>query len=225
MRPGLIPRALFSAGLAMVTPLLWLSKASILMAYYGITSWLPTLLTALHVPIDRASMAAVAFQVGGAIGGLALSLLIDRRGIMAVALFFLLGAPIVCGIGYVSHLHFLLYVTTFTAGLFVMGVQYGLNAVSAMVYPTTLRSYGVGWSTAVSRFGAIAGPFLGAWSFALGLPIEVAIGSAALPLLLGGSASLGLAHALRRSASVSPEDESSPRQPSEAVFVPHVVRT
>ncbi len=192
-RPGLFPRQLFLGRLAFVTPLLWASKISILMAYYCVTSWLPTLLTALKLPIDQAATASVAFQVGGALGGLALSQWIDRRGMSAVSMFFAFGIPGVCSIGYVAHAGaMLLLPVSFMAGFCVMGVQYGLNAISAMVYPTSLRTYGVGWSTAVSRAGAIAGPMLGAASLALGLPTELAIAAAALPLAAGALASFFL---------------------------------
>lgn len=194
--PGLFPRQLFLGRLAFVTPLLWLSKVCILMAYYCVTSWLPTLLGALHLPLEQATTATAVFQIGGAAGGLALSQWIDRRGMAAVALFFAFGVPGVCAIGYVAHGALLLLGVSFAAGFCVMGVQYGLNAVSAMVYPTALRTYGVGWSTAVSRLGAIAGPLLGAWSLEAGLPVEMAIASAALPLVLGALASYGLARVL-----------------------------
>ena len=196
-KPGLFPRDLFVGRLAFVTPLLWVSKVSILMAYYCVTSWLPTLLGALHLAIDQAATASIAFQIGGALGGLALGQWIDRRGLAAVALFFAFGIPGVCLIGYVAHWGWLLLAVTFVAGFCVMGVQYGLNAISAMVYPTALRTYGVGWSTAVSRLGAIAGPMLGAASLEAGLPIEMTIASAVFPLLLGALSSFGLARMLK----------------------------
>ncbi len=193
VKPGLIPRELFLGRLAFVTPLLWASKVSILMAYYCVTSWLPTLLGALHLSVDQAATAAISFQIGGALGGLALSGWIDRRGLATVALFFAFGVPGVCLIGYAAPWSAALLAVTFVAGFCVMGVQYGLNAISAMVYPTALRTYGVGWSTAVSRLGAIAGPMLGAFALEAGLPVRLTIASAALPLIFGALASFGLA--------------------------------
>jgi AAHS family 4-hydroxybenzoate transporter-like MFS transporter len=190
--PGLWPKALFIGRLNLITPMLWISKVTILMAYYYTTSWLPTLLGELNVAPHQAATAAMFFQVGGAFGGLLLSYWMDRRGLAAVALFFLLGVPCVSTIGFAAHNMSALYSVTFCSGVCVMGVLYGLNAISAMVYPTAIRTYGAGWAAAIGRLGAIAGPMLGAACLSLGLSIEWTIAVGALPLIAGAASSLGL---------------------------------
>ena len=49
----------------------------------------------------------------------------------------------------------------FAAGFGVIGAQNGANALSAEVYPTAIRSTGVGWAFGVGRIGSILGPTLG----------------------------------------------------------------
>lgn len=196
-KPGIWPRELFLGRLVLITPLLWLSKISIQMAFYCTTSWMPTLLGELNVPADEAATATMSFQIGGALGGFILSHLIDRRGLAAVAVFFALGVPGVCSIGFAAHWSNMLLPVTFCAGLCVMGVQYGLNAISAMVYPTALRSYGIGWAVATSRLGAISGPLLGAAALGLGLPTEMALAAGALPLVAGALSSIGLSRVVK----------------------------
>jgi len=49
----------------------------------------------------------------------------------------------------------------FTAGFLVLGGQLGLNASSATLYPTFMRSTGAGWSLGIGRVGSIAGPIVG----------------------------------------------------------------
>ncbi len=54
-----------------------------------------------------------------------------------------------------------LMTVAFIAGFFVIGTQTGANGISALVYPPSVRSTGVGWALGIGRLGAIAGPFLG----------------------------------------------------------------
>jgi MFS transporter, AAHS family, 4-hydroxybenzoate transporter len=55
----------------------------------------------------------------------------------------------------------LMMVVTFTLGISVQGAQAGLNVLSAMYYPTVIRSTGVGWALGVGRIGSIVGPIIG----------------------------------------------------------------
>jgi AAHS family 4-hydroxybenzoate transporter-like MFS transporter len=50
---------------------------------------------------------------------------------------------------------------TFILGVTVQGTQAGINALSAMYYPTVIRSTGVGWALGVGRVGSIVGPLIG----------------------------------------------------------------
>jgi AAHS family 4-hydroxybenzoate transporter-like MFS transporter len=54
-----------------------------------------------------------------------------------------------------------LVVIVFVAGGCIIGAQPALNALAATVYPTYLRSTGVGWALGVGRIGALVGPYLG----------------------------------------------------------------
>ena len=46
-------------------------------------------------------------------------------------------------------------------GAGVMGTQTAMNGFTANVYPTSIRSTGIGAASGIGRFGAIAGPFMG----------------------------------------------------------------
>jgi AAHS family 4-hydroxybenzoate transporter-like MFS transporter len=52
----------------------------------------------------------------------------------------------------------LLFVTAFVAGWCVPGGQPGVNSLTAVYYPTYLRSTGIGSSLGFGRIGAIIGP-------------------------------------------------------------------
>src|SRR5205085_10899277 len=49
----------------------------------------------------------------------------------------------------------------FASGWCILGGQGGLNALEATLYPTDLRSTGIGWALGIGRVGAIVGPYVG----------------------------------------------------------------
>ncbi|MGC2113479.1 MAG: MFS transporter, partial [Pseudolabrys sp.] len=55
--PGFNPKYLFSQGLAVITPLLWLLFALNLMGYFFLLSWTPTLMTAAKLPPTTVALA------------------------------------------------------------------------------------------------------------------------------------------------------------------------
>ena len=75
---------------------------------------------------------------------------------------------------------------TFCAGFLVVGIQIGINAVGAMIYPTSLRANGSGWQLGIGRLGSIVGPLVGA--LFVGLPVEQLYMWSALPFAAGAIA-------------------------------------
>jgi len=176
---------LFSGELAIMTPLLWLVFALNLMVYFFLISWMPTLLSNANIPIAQAALATAVFQLGGVIGSWSIARPIDRYGMWPIAVLFFTGVPIIASIGYFglrSSTH--LMVIVFFAGFCALGVQMGINAVSAMLYPTALRSTGSGWAFGIGRVGSIVGPIFGGLLIAT-LTVQQLYLIAAIPFLLG----------------------------------------
>ncbi len=166
------PSQLFAGGLKVMTPLLWVCFVVNLMSFYFINTWLPTVLTQAHAPHWLALLSTSIFQFGGTLGGLAVARPMDKMGMGPVCLLFTCGLVIAPFIGYAQHSDLLLPTVIFLAGFTLLGVQFGLNAISAMIYPTSIRSNGSGWAFAVGRFGAIAGPIAAGVLLQLKLDIE-----------------------------------------------------
>ena len=89
----------------------------------------------------------------------------------------------------------------FTAGLFVVGLQSVLNALSGVVYPPEIRSTGSGWALGVGRAGAAIGPALGSALGALGLARNQLFYLEAAPFVIGAAA-IWLVRLQRRGAPV-----------------------
>jgi AAHS family 4-hydroxybenzoate transporter-like MFS transporter len=92
---------------------------------------------------------------------------------------------------------------SFVAGFFVVGTQTGANAVSAFVYPPSLRSTGVGWALGIGRTGAILGPSVGGLLIGLGWPTRDLFIAAAAPAVIGSICAFALSGMLRRTAETS----------------------
>ena len=83
-------------------------------------------------------------------------------------------------------------VAVFVAGFCVLGNQLGLNAVSGLLYPTAIRSNGVGWANAIGRFGAVAGPIIGGWLIGRHLSLQRLFLVPVAPMAVGVVASFAL---------------------------------
>ena len=79
-------------------------------------------------------------------------------------------------------------IATFLAGFGVVGAQIGMNALAAGLYPTAIRSTGVGWALGVGRIGSIIGPLAGGILLSLGWNAQSVVLVAAIPALLAGMA-------------------------------------
>ena len=186
-------RQIFSDGLALITPLLWLCFCTALMANYFLNSWMPLLFESIGVTPERAAIASGFYNVGGTLGGILISVLLDRFGFVVIAALFALAIPAIAalGIGGLSFPVLTLFATL--SGVTVLGAQFGNNASAGLIYPTPFRSKGVGWAFAIGRFGSIGGPLIGGALIAAHIPMDRLFLAATTPMILGTLAALWLA--------------------------------
>lgn len=154
---------LFQRGLAPRTILLWTIYFMNLLNLYFLSSWLPTVATPLvkaaGISGAYALLLATALQIGGVAGSLLLGVLVPRFGFVAVlATFFVTAALCIANIGMPGISVALLFGIVFVAGIGVVGGQSAINALAATLYPTELRSTGVGSGLGIGRIGSIVGP-------------------------------------------------------------------
>lgn len=181
---------LFEGGLTWITPLLWICFATALMSNYFLNSFLPLILRDSGMPAGQSALAATLYHVGGTVGGLLMSALLDRFGFVVIALLFVVAVPAIAALGAVPTAFLALAPLTTLSGLAVLGAQFGNNAASGLLYPTVVRSKGVGWALGIGRFGAIVGPLAGA--ALLGRPLHQLFLAAAAPMLAGAAAAVAL---------------------------------
>jgi AAHS family 3-hydroxyphenylpropionic acid transporter len=158
-QPGDATRALFGAGRWPATACIWVSYALAALTLHLLLNWLPTLLVARGLPPASAFLVLALFNLGGAGGGLAFGLVVDRLGARW---------PLLAGFGDWPRPLVLLAgagggtsiaVLAFAAGFLLMGGQFTLYGLTPPYYPAAVRATGVGAAVAAGRVGSILGPW------------------------------------------------------------------
>ncbi len=191
--------ALFRDGRALSTSLLWAVFFMSLLIIYFLMSWLPLIVKERGLPIDMAITAAIALNLGGAFGGVVLGRMIDQFAPYAVlAVAYVVGAAAIVALGASGAVATLILPIAFVAGFCTIGTQTGLSAFTTNLYPTDLRSTGIGTALAVGRIGSIVGPTAGGALMAAGRPVGEVFMVVAVPPIFAALILLVFGLALRR---------------------------
>jgi AAHS family 3-hydroxyphenylpropionic acid transporter len=184
-------QALFGKGRWPATACIWVSYALVALTLHLLLNWLPTLLVARGLPPAFAFLVSALFNIGGATGGLAFGLVVDRLGArwpllagfagLAVALVLLAGAS---GEATIAGL-------AFAAGFLLMGGQFTLYGLTPPYYPAAVRATGVGAAVAAGRVGSILGPLAAAELIGGGASGAAVVG-ALVPVVVVAGAVAGL---------------------------------
>ena len=158
--PGLPVRHLFSGGRATGTIPLWLSMFIVLGTLTILAAWTPALITPLGFTSSDAALVVAAHGLGSFVGTACAGRIMERLGVTrSVIPVFILAAASVMAYGAAgSHGFALLVFTSVLTGVFLGLASSSVIALAALVYPTAVRSTGVGWAVSMGRFGSVAGP-------------------------------------------------------------------
>ncbi len=159
--PGASIRHLFSEGRTLGTLLLWVPFFMGFGVLTVVTLWTPALLRLNGISPANTAFVIAFNGLGAFIGQSTAGRLMERFGILLV-LFpaFLLGTAATIGLGYGASSVALAATFIGLVGLFMGLGTAGAIALSALIYPTPIRSTGVGWGMAMGRFGQIVGPLI-----------------------------------------------------------------
>jgi len=109
--------------------------------------------------VSTAVLIGTSLQIGGTVGALLMGPLMDRFGFYRVlTLSFLVATFSVASVGLPDLSTGLRYAVVLISGICIVGGQPAVNALTATLYPTSLRATGVGWSLGIGRAGSIIGP-------------------------------------------------------------------
>src|SRR6516162_3119039 len=97
---------------------------------------------------------------------------------------FIIGGLCLAWFGQATASITMLSIASFLAGFFVGGTGTGLIAVAAGMYPTAIRSTGIGWAMGMGRVGQFFGPFLAGVIVGLGYKVGGIFYAAAVPCFI-----------------------------------------
>ncbi len=170
-----------------VTLVLWTTFFLCFATLYFLMSWIPKLMEQTGYSTETGHFAFLLFNLGGVIGIITLGALSTRLKLTNLVFVFL-SLSAVCMVIFAAapnQLNLLL-VVIFFMGILQQGGFTGLYAVAAKVYPTEIRSTGIGWAIGLGRSGAVVGPAAAGFLIAAGFSMSANFYIFAVPMALGG---------------------------------------
>lgn len=184
---------LFSPQLRLTTPLLWVMFAGVLLSMHFLNSWISTVLKMGHLTPVQFSLTNSFFHWAGAIAAVCTALLLGRLGLRWVLVLLSVGIASLLTIATQGfETSWLLTLAVCGAGFGVIGCQGALNASAGLIYPSRVRTTGVGAALGFGRVGSVAGPMVGGYVIGLGVPLQQMFYVPLLPLALAGLATIVL---------------------------------
>jgi AAHS family 4-hydroxybenzoate transporter-like MFS transporter len=167
---------LFAGGMARDTIAIWVAFFFGLMTYYVVVLLLPALLTAPDVGFSQptASRALAMWNYGGVFAAVLGAVAMPRVG-SRVAMLSMAAAAVICGallalVPLEPARATTVLLVILLAGAFVNGVQTTMYALVANIYPTEIRSTGVGTAVAIGRIGNVLAAYAGSFALDRGGP-------------------------------------------------------
>jgi benzoate transport len=172
---------------------LWTAFFLCICTVYFLMSWIPKLMEDSGYDPTVGRDAFFLFNLGGVIGIYLTGWLSTRwklSNVVATLLFISAIGMVVFALA--PNELTLLMVLIFLIGIAQQGGFTGLYGTAAKIYPTGIRSTGIGWAIGLGRSGAVAGPAIAGYLIAGGLDMSANFFVFAVPTAVGGLIALRL---------------------------------
>ncbi|MEV4312416.1 MFS transporter [Actinocrispum sp. NPDC049592] len=161
---------LFGRRFVLISVLFCLASVLNLLTWYGMNTWLTTLMRELRYPLTSALQFSMTLNIAAVAASFAFAAAARRWGARPMAvLCALLTAAGIFGVALGTSSTLLLLVLIALIGA---GAHSALNMVISSVadsYPVRLRGTAIGWANGMGRSGAVLAPALGGWVLSAGL--------------------------------------------------------
>jgi AAHS family 4-hydroxybenzoate transporter-like MFS transporter len=185
-RQGVPVTHLFTEGRAVPTVLLWVPFFMVFMILVTVTFWTPAVLNSVGFSLSVAALIVGLNNFGSVCASALSGWAVHRFGAYRILIpGFILGGACLAWFGQATTSVVTLGIASLLAGFFVGGTGTGLIAVAAGMYPTAVRSTGIGWAMGMGRVGQFFGPVLTGLLVGLGYKVGGIFYAAAVPCLIG----------------------------------------
>jgi MFS family permease len=177
--------SLFSSDKKTVTLILWAAFFLSFATLYFLTSWIPKLASIAGLSDKLSIYSGILFNLGAFAGIITQGYLSAKLGLRKVICWFLLSTAFLMVLFGVFTGSFLLILFCLI-GFSIQGGFIGLYAVAARIYPTEIRSTGIGWAIGFGRLGAVIGPLIGGLLISGGTSTSLSFIAFALLVIVAG---------------------------------------
>ena len=184
-REGAPVKHLFMEGRAIPTLLLWVPFFTIYMVLVTVTFWTPAVLSSVGFSLSAAALIIGLNNLGSVIASATSGWAVHNSGAFRVLIpCAIAGGLALAWFGQATSSVAMLGTASFLAGFFVGGTGTGLIAVAAGMYPTSIRSTGIGWAMGMGRVGQVFGPILAGVIIGPGYKVGGIFYAAAVPCFI-----------------------------------------
>ncbi len=155
-------RELFSGGLLFVTLFIWAAYFFSSFAIYLKSAYGVIFMENLGIARTDAAWLASFGAIVGALGGVALLAMTEKRGPGWIVLAPLIGIPFISlvGLGYV--LAGPAFIPVLLIGAIMVGAGHAaVISITSIYYPSSIRAFGGGWASFMAKFAAVMAPIYG----------------------------------------------------------------
>jgi benzoate transport len=140
---------------------LWLAIALTMFGFQFVMSWTPKLMTQSGFSAESGMSAGIVLSVGGMIGAIALGFASRKFSLSRLQGLFLGATTLVTLLFMISMNHpQWIWIVGLLLGILINGCVASLYAFAPMLYPSQLRTTGVGISMGLGRIGGIVSPLV-----------------------------------------------------------------
>ena len=165
---------------------LWLALFMAFGALYFMTSWIPKLASDAGLSLELAIYAGTVFNVGAFFGIVTQGYFSNHYGLKkTIGVILILTAVLMACFGLFVGSDFLLIVFAFL-GFGIQGGFVGLYAFAARMYPTEIKTTGIGWAMGAGRLGGVVGPVVAGLLIGMGFTIGTNFLIFSIPALIAG---------------------------------------
>lgn len=177
--------SLFKAGYAKNTICVWITFFCNLYIFFGISVWLPKLMTMLGYPLKSSVIFLAVFLLGGVLTTPLVGWLGDKYGYRKIMpVLYLLSAVTISILSFGLNMS-LFYIVLFVAGCAVTLIQSITLAAAPDFYPIAFRGTAMGWGSAVSRLGSAVAPTVVGVLLSAKIPVNIVFLTFIIPAVIG----------------------------------------